>query len=621
MIVSQGLIDNKYQIIKEIGSGGTGVVYLAYHHNLKKYVVLKKIKQWTMTQDMFRREADLLKNLHHTYLPQVYDFITVGSDIYTVIDYIEGYSLEDYIVSGQEVDMGTVKMWFSQLAEVLDYLHNRNPQIIHSDIKPANILITPDNNVCLIDFNISLDGTADLTGFSRFYASPEQVRCSLQIRSGVQPDTSVDSRTDIYSLGATFYHLISGQCPADDSYNTPLTELMQSDDVFLSIIDRCMAVDPNERLQSAEIILKQLRNLYKMTRTYKLLNITRWISVLLGTAFICTGVIMCVHGYDVKRNDEFKAEYDSVLSLYNSGDYENALSKGKSIINSSSYQDYLNSDSDLKAQLLHVLALSFYEMQDYQNASYYCKKAFEETGNKNEQYYYEYVTSLIRSGDVSQAQAAFDDAGKYGINSVHSDAIRFEFLMHEKKYSEVIGIYESKKDDPVFSSDPGIVENYSLALSETKQYQKALEYCQKAYDTDKSNHNMRRLGESYVDLANYYTKNGDNTKSKNMTVKAEECFESLTNNEFGLSNDYINLLHCYLQLDKKTEAMELITRMEKKFPSDYRIYAEIANYYSKTSQSNMASQYAEKALSMMQNKNHTDSERYYYDMLNSLLKG
>ena len=92
MIVSQGLIDNKYQIIKEIGSGGTGVVYLAYHHNLKKYVVLKKIKQWTMTQDMFRREADLLKNLHHTYLPQVYDFITVGSDIYTVIDYIEGYS-------------------------------------------------------------------------------------------------------------------------------------------------------------------------------------------------------------------------------------------------------------------------------------------------------------------------------------------------------------------------------------------------------------------------------------------------------------------------------------------------------------------------------------------------
>ena len=106
-----------------------------------------------------------------------------------------------------------------------------------------------------------------------------------------------------------------------------------------------------------------------------------------------------------------------------------------------------------------------------------------------------------------------------------------------------------------------------------------------------------------------------------MTVKAEECFESLTNNEFGLSNDYINLLHCYLQLDKKTEAMELITRMEKKFPSDYRIYAEIANYYSKTSQSNLASQYAEKALSMMQNKNHTDSERYYYDMLNSLLKG
>ena len=618
--ISGGLIDNKYQIIKEIGSGGTGVVYLAYHTNLEKYVVMKKIKQWTMSQDMFRREADLLKNLHHTYLPQVYDFITVGDDIYTVIDYIEGCSLEDLIDSGTCVEMDTVKMWFAQLAEVLSYLHNRNPQIIHSDIKPANVLITPDNNICLIDFNISLDGTADVTGFSRFYASPEQIRCSLEIQSGMQPDIYVDSRTDIYSLGATFYHLISGQCPADDSYNLPLTKLMQSDDVFLDIVDRCMLVDPGERIQSADIIIKQLKNAYKMTRNYKLLNMTRWLSVLLGTACICAGVIMCVKGFDVKRNDEFKTQYDGVFSSYRSGDYESALVNGKSIINSNSYKEYFESDPSLKAELLHVIALSFYETEDYQNAAYYSLNAFNETGSSNEQYYFEYITASIRNGDISAAQTAFYNAGKYGLNASHSDAIKIEFLMHEEKYTDVIKLYESHSNDNAFFNNTSVLENYALALSHEKQYQKALEYCQKAYNADNTNHNMRRLGEAYADLANYFIKHNNPDKSKSMTLKALESFESLTKDKYGLSNDYINLLHCYLQLDKKPEGMELVKEMEAKFPSDYRIYAEIAEFYSKSSQSSLASQYAEKALTMMKGINMTDSDRYYYDMLNNLQK-
>ena len=120
MIYGSNLIDNKYQIIREIGAGGTGVVYLAFHTTLRKYVVLKKIKNGTFNEDMLRKEADLLKNLHHTYLPTVYDYIAVGQDVYTVIDYIEGSSMEDIITSGQIPDMPTIKRWFTQLAEVLN---------------------------------------------------------------------------------------------------------------------------------------------------------------------------------------------------------------------------------------------------------------------------------------------------------------------------------------------------------------------------------------------------------------------------------------------------------------------------------------------------------------------
>ena len=620
MINSQELIDNKYQIIKEIGSGGTGVVLLAYHVNLQKYVVLKRIKQWTMSHDMFRREADLLKNLHHMYLPQVYDFISVGNEIYTVIDYIQGCSLEDYINSGTVVDMDTVRMWFTQLAEVLCYLHNREPQIIHSDIKPANILITPDNNICLIDFNISLDGSADVSGYSRFYASPEQILSSNELMSGIQPSTPVDCRTDIYSLGASFYHLISGQCPSDETVNTPLTELVGSDDVFLDIVDRCMSFDPNDRPQSANDVLKQLRNIYKMTVTYKVLNIVRWLSVLLGTVCICAGVILCVKGAEVSNNDEFKAEYDKVFTLYRSGNYDEVLSNGKNIINSNSYRKYLDDDKQLKAELFHLLALSYYEMQDYRNSAIYSKNAFDETNQQNEQYYLEYITALIKSGDVSSARNAFNEAGKYGIDSARSDAIKSEFLLSESNYDGIINLFESKKNDPSYQNNSLLLENYALALSYKQNYSKAIEYCQKAYECDKSDHNMRRMGEAYVDLANVSNKNGDAAGAKKATAQAMECFERLTKNKYGLSSDYINLLHCYLQMDKKAEGESLVEKMTSKFTSDYRIYAEIADYYSKISQSTLAAEYANKARALMKDKNMTDSDRYYLDILNGLPK-
>ena len=619
MIDYQNLIDNKYQIIREIGSGGTGVVFLAYHITLQKYVVLKRIKQWTMSQDMFRREADLLKNLHHMYLPQVYDFINVGNDIYTVIDYIQGCSLEDYINSATVVDMDTVRMWFTQLAEVLSYLHNREPQIIHSDIKPANILITQDNNICLIDFNISLDGSADVSGFSRYYASPEQIVSSCDLLAGRQPSAIVDSRTDIYSMGASFYHLISGQQPSDETVNIPLTELMGTDDVFLDIVDRCMSVQPENRPQTADDVLKLLGNIYKMTKTYKILNILRWVSVLLGTVCICAGVILCVKGSQLSHDEQFKEEYDKVFSLYRSGDYYEALSGGMDLINSNSYSEYLEKDKQLKADLFHVLALSYYEMQDYYNAAVYSKNAFDETEQKNEQYYLEYVTALIRSGDLAAARTAFDEAAQYGLDTVQSDAVKSEFLISEKRYDEIITLFESKRNDQSYSNNALLLENYALSLSNKKRYKEAVDYCIKAYECDKSDHNLRRIGEAYVDLANSDAKNSDAAGSKEMTLKAMGCFETLTNNKYGLSNDYINLLHCYLQLDKKTEAASLIEKMVAKFPSDYRIYAEIADYYSKTSQSARAAEYAAKAKELMQGKTITDNDRYYYDMLNRLL--
>ena len=162
-----------------------------------------------------RGEADILKQLRHTYLPQVYDFLEVGNDVYTVMDYIPGENLQYYIDHNYTFPEETILLWMRELCEVLDYLHTRKPRILHSDIKPANIMVTPEGDICLIDFNISLDGsvTQEVQGLSRRYASPEQFRCAMDKMYGRKSSETLDERMDIYSLGAVFYRMMSGYLP------------------------------------------------------------------------------------------------------------------------------------------------------------------------------------------------------------------------------------------------------------------------------------------------------------------------------------------------------------------------------------------------------------------------
>ena len=237
-------MDSTYKIIKKLGSGGGGTVYLAEHLRLNKRVVLKADKrEITTSRDLLRREVDILKELSHPHIPRVYDFFIEDGNIYTAMDYIEGESLDKALKRGETFSQAQLIRWAVQLLDALAYLHNPvhgNPPkgFVHSDIKPANLMRTPQGDICLIDFNVAgALGEKSAIGFSAGYASPEHY--GLDFSSRYEEDTELtltlaskennspgyynsaspskrrvvtpDIRSDIYSVGATLYHLENGQ--------------------------------------------------------------------------------------------------------------------------------------------------------------------------------------------------------------------------------------------------------------------------------------------------------------------------------------------------------------------------------------------------------------------------
>lgn len=214
-MIDTRLFPDVYDIQERLGSGTGGVVYKAYHRRLRQTVVIKQIRTDRISGALQRREVDILKNLHHPYLPQVFDFLTLSDgSVYTVMSYIPGQSLRQAAESGRAFSQRELVRWGMQLCSALNCLHTQRPPILHADVKPDNIMLTPEGDICLIDFNVSLylDGGAVL-GYTEGYTSPEQHLIALRQRSRqpIPPNLKLNPTADIYSVGATLYRLATGQ--------------------------------------------------------------------------------------------------------------------------------------------------------------------------------------------------------------------------------------------------------------------------------------------------------------------------------------------------------------------------------------------------------------------------
>ncbi len=172
-------LNENYDQIRVINTtGGGGIIYAGIHRRLSQKVVLKRIRSKALKVLDREMEKQALMELKHTYLPRIVDFWSFEDETYTVMEFIEGKSLQEHLDNGRRFSQKEVIRLTRQLAEVLKYLHESPRHIIHCDVKPANIMLTPEDNICLIDFNIAVSagGKADDTvGYSVGYSPVEQI--------------------------------------------------------------------------------------------------------------------------------------------------------------------------------------------------------------------------------------------------------------------------------------------------------------------------------------------------------------------------------------------------------------------------------------------------------------
>ena len=256
MAVVGQVIDDKYEILKLVGQGGMSKVYLAMDKRLNKSWAVKEIEKRVKDKNnevvvqSAIAEANMIKQLDHPAIVRIVDIIDNGNVIYIIEDFIQGETLETLIDSneGKGLPQDMVVDWALQLCDALEYLHGRTPPIIYRDMKPANVMLTPEGAVRVIDFGIAREykGTGragDTVSLgTKGYAAPEQF--------GGKGET--DARTDIYCLGVTLHHLLTGNNPCDNPFDIkPIRQYNpQLDEGLEAVIQKCMQNRPEDRYQS-----------------------------------------------------------------------------------------------------------------------------------------------------------------------------------------------------------------------------------------------------------------------------------------------------------------------------------------------------------------------------------
>ena len=544
MIEVNQILNGTYKIIEQLGSGGGGIVFKAYHMRLEKYVAVKLIKEEILGAVNERAEADILKRLKHEGLPQVYDFIVDGSDVYTVMEFIDGCSLFDEIVKHGKISYKQSLEWSKQICAAAAYLHTRKPPIIHSDIKPQNIMITSEGKVCLIDFNISsvFGGGIYTVGSSDGYSPPEQyiaradkaakfklnksanahretqllidddateiIDDETEIISEMQIDndktedshttdnTIIDVRSDVYSIGAVMYSMVTGMRPCNSRKNvTPLKKIDANiPEAFVHIIEKAMSKEKEKRFSSAEEMLKALNNINKLDKRYKRMALRQEIAFIFCVALLAGSIISVISGYRLMQTEsadklneyisvfnemnisENYSEFDNIFSSAVS-EYPNSVElhyyKALMLYKSQNYDEvqlYINENllnnifelsNEIQSDIYFISADILFRQENYSEAAEYYKNAVE-FNTESADIYRDYAISLARIGDTSNAENIMQTAVNKGLTKDGIFMVTGEIQFMNGKFSEAV---DSLKSGIAISDNDTLKRNAYLLCS------------------------------------------------------------------------------------------------------------------------------------------------------------
>lgn len=241
-----------------------GAVYLAEDQRLPTKWAIKEMKhegrspeELEEAAELFRTEARLLSELRHRNLPRIVDFFQIQEQLYLVMDFVEGRTLEDMLLKDGPLSPNFALDLSLQISDVLDYLHTRKPPVVFRDFKPGNVMLTPQNEVKLIDFGIARTFQEDKAKDTRAlgtpgYAAPEQYGKGQS-----------DPRTDLYAFGATMHHALSGRDPTDEPFVFPSLRNFRQDlpEDFVQLLESCLALAPKDRPDSAFNVKRTLEQM------------------------------------------------------------------------------------------------------------------------------------------------------------------------------------------------------------------------------------------------------------------------------------------------------------------------------------------------------------------------
>lgn len=427
------ILQDRYEIIAELGKGGMSTVYLAKDKMLGSYWAVKKVvNDGGKDIKAFKKEVELLSGLNHADIPRIVDKIEYNGSFYVVMDFVDGASLGKKVLAEGPQSEKDVVEWAKMLCDVLEYLHTvKSNPIVYCDLKPDNIMLTKAGRTKLIDFGIAKECvhgqayTGEAVG-TKGYAAPEQYSGASNI---------LDERTDIYSFGASLSYILTGILPSKPpngvksvmEFNPKLSEGIDF------IISKCTKDNPEERYRNFKEVHTDLNNINELTSSYRRKMQNRLVSFYISAAVCLLCLIPMMTGYSgeqAQKADSYQYYYQQAAAALQKEDYEAAA------------QNYIMS-IEYRPELTETYLLYFNSMLPRENDDNYItltKNAIDIMRNsyidnrnskiyKNTEIAYQVMKKCVEVNDSSYAGYALDYIELLKENKYKSDELKyFEIL-------------------------------------------------------------------------------------------------------------------------------------------------------------------------------------------------